>query len=394
MYMGHSTQLLTSYCQCLQERWDCYHKFGSISSSVFSEEISENDNVYRQCLREHCLDEIEPLDWQSQRRLLSSGGGILRATAVYSSTLGKHYLFFAPITALFWRVLLGYDSMVFVVVPHKLRNDRLVEFVFNKAREAGAAVWMLRSAQAHSDGLLAQLSRLYAALLPFSDRRFLLSSDVDMFPLPRASSIFPDAISDRNGSSILHLIGANLYPDNPSTPRMYPICYIGAVPSLWRELMDLPPPEAVPIDEGLSILRRSVVRELQAARHRFGASAWDLHGPGTIPWYHDQRLFAEKLAAWNGCPTRCHRVDRPLDRQFLADRLDRGRWKFNGAQKDLDSLVDAHVLRPGFEEDHWQKLLVLFRALLSTTQIRWLEDYRTEFMRMLSERKHLEAFWQ
>jgi hypothetical protein len=91
-------------------------------------------------------------------------------------------------------------------------------------------------------------------------------------------------------------------------------------------------------------------------------------------------------------------IDRPKDRQFVADRLDRGRWKFEGVQ-DLkvtttnvrivlnvdQGMVDAHILRPGMDSKNWPQLKKLLNAILTSEQIGWISKYITDFAPLLTE---------
>jgi hypothetical protein len=42
-------------------------------------------------------------------------------------------------------------------------------------------------------------------------------------------------------------------------------------------------------------------------------------------------MYSRELA-WSGHPKDCQKVNRPPDYQFLADRIDRGKWNFNGKE--------------------------------------------------------------
>ncbi len=79
-------------------------------------------------------------------------------------------------------------------------------------------------------------------------------------------------------------------------------------------------------------------------------------------------------------------INRPPDRQYLKDRLDRGRWKFDG-REDLKGMVDAHVLRPGYMDANWAKLRVLLRELLIDQEewYQWTDEYRNRFVQLLGD---------
>lgn len=91
-----------------------------------------------------------------------------------------------------------------------------------------------------------------------------------------------------------------------------------------------------------------------------------------------------------------------VPRSFGVDRLDRGRWRFDGVG-DLRHKIDAHLLRPGFidlgdqrpmlneqragfDDENWPKLLLLLQTLFKRDAAASYDtlnaiavDYRREF---------------
>ncbi len=175
-----------------------------------------------------------------------------------------------------------------------------------------------------------------------------------------------DHFHQRDPDKKVQLFYANAY-QHQKNEVMYPICYIGATVPVWKDIMKLRSGD----------VRQTILSQLDQATAEYGTE-WNAPGYG-VQWYYDQKLFGRRIAAWPGHPKDCQKINRPPDRQFLADRLDRGRWKFN-SKADLQGMIDAHILRPGFSDENWPRLKVLLEALLTKEQVRWVEMYKQQFV--------------
>ena len=110
---------------------------------------------------------------------------------------------------------------------------------------------------------------------------------------------------------------------------MYPICYIGMSPEMWRTVMRTG-------DDDVD-LSRFLHAMLRIGAERYGRQ-WTHAAKAASPqWYYDQIVFGEAIEQWSGHPSRCHRIDRAP----AMDRVDRGRWQFNG---NLQGKIDAHLV--------------------------------------------------
>lgn len=323
---------------------------------------------------------------------------------VFSTDTQDLYFFFTPITTLLWALNMDYDPLIFVVVPEHYKRGslqpqpqqgqqpqhNLIDYVLHKTEEAGGKVVLLHHKKGKeglvNDGTVSQVARLYAAGLSgiVKDEDYLLTSDVDMFPLSRQHFLQGDIATKK-----VHLFYANAYAHMKDT-IMYPLCYIGMKAKTWKEVMGITGTRnekenvkneewnAKAEEEGI-VVEELVLNAIEKGIERYGKDRWqNSHKQdGDVQWYFDQFLFGEKIASWPGHPEECQKIAR----YPFKDRLDRSKWNFNGNKEELDNLIDSHVVRPGFTEQNWIKLKQLL-AILLPHHIQWLQEYKEEFLRL------------
>eukprot|EP00727_Mastigamoeba_balamuthi_P012190 m51a1_g7594 hypothetical protein (426) ;mRNA; f:220289-221660 len=301
--------------------------------------------------------------------------GPYRRVAVFSTTIEPLYSFFAPITSLLWSSLQGYAPMLQLVLRDASETTRaeqeLADLVRSHSAAAGALVDEMRAPALwprDEVATLAQVARLYAflspALSPAVDA-YLLTTDADIWPVD--VGYFNDGLDP---GARLHVLYANAYAG--ARTLMYPICYLGANASAWREIMR---PRAT------GVLAASAA-EVADGRRAYG-EAWGVRDNARSPrWYYDQLLFGQRVAAWDGHPGRCQRVQRAPQR----DRIDQGALAFNGSARELAGKIDSHVLRPGHEAAQWRGLRKLLAVMLAPEQLAWVEGYRKKFNALVRSR--------
>jgi len=180
----------------------------------------------------------------------------------------------------------------------------------------------------------------------------------------------------RNANKEVQLFNANAY--SYSKEVMYPICYIGASTGTWKVIMG-----QRNISDNVSLHQR-IVGQLDKAVTQYGTEEWNKPGYG-VQWYYDQKLFGQQIGKWEGYPSKCEMINRPTQRQFLADRLDRGKWKMEG-KKDLEGMIDAHLLRPGYLEHNWKQLKLLLQELVTPSQLAWIQTYRDKYLQLYNHK--------
>lgn len=281
-----------------------------------------------------------------------------RSVAVISTTVDDLYLFFTPLTSLIWSYLMDYDVACVLVGPDP-RQSPLHFAVLNATLRVGVDVFWIPSVPDVPDATASQVARLFVPLL-YADDTYVLTSDNDMWNLDRAHF----AQRDADAGTVMLFYG-NAYPGR--VPPMYPICYIGMRAALWRTIMSNAVPalllRGAPLD--LDEVTRDIIR---AGERRYGAE-WNTANKAVSPrWYYDQILFGEAIDRWPGHPSKC----RIVVRRPGLDRLDRGRWQFRD-ERDLAGKIDAHLLRPGFNDENWPRLQRLWAALFRGADTRFVQ---------------------
>jgi hypothetical protein len=264
-----------------------------------------------------------------------------RRRVVLSATLDPVYSFFAPLTALVWRRVAAFEPLL-LLVGHEdeWRSHASAQRVLAEAVRYAEVVFVPRVSGA-SDHTLAQVARLCAGALDgVAEDDYLLVSDVDLWPL----SVQLDRAADP--SYAFHIFNADAYLPNEDR---FPMCHLGGRRAVWREVFSL--------DDGLP-----------AALARI---PWPADGD----WHFDERYATARLRAWPRFHQCCQLLARPA--RPGHGRLDRADWRFDGA---LDSLTDAHLLRPGFSDENWPRVHALLRALLGDDDFGAATAYRTRYV--------------
>lgn len=268
--------------------------------------------------------------------------------AVFSSDLNADYFFYLPLTAALWRHVAGYRPTVLLTgTCAEWRAHIQAAIALRHAREQGAEIHWIGPVAGHRSSTVAQVARLFAGALDEYEDSWLLTADVDMWPL---SAWFREA-----GVVTLHY--GNAYEHEP-VPK-WPLCYIGARASTWRQIMGL---SVMGLAAGP--LGSPIQRHLD--ERLAGADAWRA-------WNHDEVEFARRLTAWPGYPAQCAVV--PRRGCPPVDRIDRSAWP---AAPVAAGMVDAHLPRPGWVS--WPLVRPLI-AQAAPDLLPWADGYAEEFRR-------------
>jgi hypothetical protein len=280
---------------------------------------------------------------------------------VFSTNVIQDYAFLAPLTALMWRAIVGYQPIILCVGTPEQWNDREANpaghVALKAMQEVGAQVHHIPALEGHRDSTVAQVSRLFASALPLPESTYLITGDADMFPM---SKEFFTAV-DR--SKPMHVLFANAYMKDIGGGKLvpegkYPICYLGATVGTWRRVMQIPKAGG------------GLVNEL---RYQLDAGLGRDAGSDSA-WNYDEVLFMVRFAEWAG---RNQAQMRDRSGAPPRDRIDRGDW--NNAPP-IASASDAHLLRPAHRDDNWAKVRPLLEAKLTAAQMEWVDKYRAEFV--------------
>jgi hypothetical protein len=193
----------------------------------------------------------------------------------------------------------------------------------------------------HKQATYAQCSRLYGAALELDEQEILVTSDVDML-------VFQYPTWDNNKFSIY---GSDLVP-----PNQYPICYIIASVRKWREAFNI---------NGRSLQKclDDLVGVIEC--QDFRGCQWSLDQDHAFKHLQNQDKVLYKRAYPNT--------------QFATKREDRDSW---GNVNRFD-LFDAHLPRPGYTEDNFNKILSLLQEKYPNDSFEWLIKYREDYVKLL-----------
>jgi hypothetical protein len=269
--------------------------------------------------------------------------------AVIGCDANEAYSFFLPMTATLWRRL-GFtplfilvDQNAWMTPTHQLELDYLCD----------AHIAWAPPHTVERTATVAQVSRLFAANLPFihaNDQ--LITTDADTWPLGAWIG---------NASGELQLYNVNLYPLDPHwpAPAHFPMCYVAANASVWRELMG-----TAPFTVGL----HAALNSCQAGKPP------DV-SPQMWTWTFDERLLSERVTSWLGFPQRCVFIPR---NSSCFGEASINRYRFN-VPKTLAAFADAHLPRPGFA-DAWPQLRALLALAVGARAAEKWDRYRQEYV--------------
>ncbi len=267
--------------------------------------------------------------------------------AIISTNYDPKYVFFMPIVAWAWNKL---GVGVHFVIPSPFINggNALFEFV-RRNTFVGKEKWQtsLSIFNAPSDNhevTYTQVSRLFAAAdTQIPDDEILITSDCDM-------AVFGGFIYDQDGRFTVH--GADLVPQN-----QYPMCYISATASAWRNTF---------------VKGRTLQQCLDDA-----LAAENCTNMRSNLWARDQELL------WNGIsPTNPILINRAHPgTQFATKRYDRDD-AYILDRLSLDA-VDFHMNRPGYEQGNFEIILKIFQYHYPLENLDWMVEYRNSFVSLL-----------
>lgn len=270
---------------------------------------------------------------------------------IFSTDPTPMYFFYAPYTSIMWQAMAGYSPILLALknTDPNIPNNKRYQYTLDFCRDLGVQIVELEHHEGRPGSVIVQSSRLYAGALGLSDDTYVLTSDIDMWPLTT------HWFNEQDWSKKVHLFYANAY-----NHTKYAICYIGMHAPTWREVMKIAP--SMDINTAIK-------------------SQLDIHLPlnssSDDNWVYDERLFYGKISQWSGYPHNCHMIPRAINGQPVG-RIDRSAWHTN---YNPQVHVDAHLIRPGWSPENWPRLQPLLFKLIGHNKVYWeaLESYRKGF---------------
>lgn len=276
--------------------------------------------------------------------------------AILSTTYDDRYFFFLPIVAWSWNKI-GVDVINFLpAAASDTDYNKYLEWlprtnlIHNTIHDMGIKCeFQYFNCPDHKAATYAQCSRLYGACLDLPEDEILVTADVDM-------AIFGKYLFTKHAT--LDIYGADLVPEG-----QVPMCYVSAPVSYWRGIMDI---NGRNLQECLNELVGSIECE------HFRGNQWSLD-QGTLykQLFGLNKPLLHAYQHWRGRP----------GTQFAGNRVDRddNNWR----EYVNPSLIDAHLWRPGFSEENFEKILNLFEAMYPEEDFMWMIDYRNQYLKLI-----------
>jgi hypothetical protein len=251
------------------------------------------------------------------------------------------YAFFMPLTTMIWNKIIGYSPISIFIGSEDTWNQPKNKFIKEETQKYGRII-RIEPVAGMESSTMAQVSRLYAsALADLPESDYLLTGDVDMFPLDKKR------YHSQDFSQLFHVFNSDAYEGEEDR---YPMCYLGGTVKVWRQIMKI---------------KQLDIRE--------AVEDGIVTNPIEQPWNHDELSFYKHLSQSDIKYQKLPRVHTG----YNFGRLDRGGWK---QLNNLNGMVDAHLLRPG--SDHWGSIFHVIKLLCQKPEIEFANNYYKQYMKL------------
>ncbi len=342
------------------------------------------------------------IDWTT---LDFVSAGIRRRSAVIASSDTPKYAFYAPIAALFWKRIVGMETIFLAVGPlweadlalMKIKEHLIEQNVKIIPICSNISQIVLEFSNANSNNsesrveiplsTVAQVSRLLASrFLSLRSEDTLLTSDVEIIPLK--ASYFLSGFWQK---ADVHMMNTDccgplksIVDDQVEHIHQFPVSYVSGNFRFWstllQSLMNRMNAKEVqdPCDLIIEVLKTYLSNELERKILLKEIGIW------TFDQYILSHLLRTEFGkrenpVKQGIYTK--NKMRFLDSPYIDCRIDRECWHTD----DADISIDAHLLREGFFDKIWNSLQALFSLVLPQSDIEYLENYRNAMKKLLMQ---------
>lgn len=281
--------------------------------------------------------------------------------AVFSTTIDPLYSFFVPLVAYCWDYL-GINSICFrpFVAGTDMRNpatNNPIYDLINKYKPGSLHMKRIAVPSEYLHATWMQNVRLLAACSEIlQDYDMLITSDVDM-------AVFTDDMLPDDKDNI-RVFGVDLVPAD-----QYPMCYIAMKVSNWRRVMSLKS------GDYYELHLKELTKDMDVNQQTRGNQ-----------WGFDQGLAWSRIIDFIGKndDVAVEQVKRGTihgnGQGPALHRMDRDGWSV----PEGSAIFDAHLPRPGYEHNNFYKIYSLFNEMFPGEDLRWMIEYRNEFVKRLN----------
>ena len=259
--------------------------------------------------------------------------------AILSATDNPLYSFFIPITTWSWNRL-GIKTCVFI--PKQEYSNS-----FKLAIDETSIINHFYPFEAEPKRIptYSQVSRLFGSCIDEYKEEYLITGDIDL-------AVFSDLFSKADLNAI------NIYGEDLTNYTEFPLSFIGMPYSKWEQIFNTKGRTAQEcVSELIDPIEGENIRGEQ--------------------WSYDQ-WYATKKIKESGIEYNSHLRSKSNTNRTARNRADRDGWQY-----DVNGLVDAHLPRPGYEAENFNKILKLFKEVYPQENFDWMSDYRNLFVSLL-----------
>lgn len=263
--------------------------------------------------------------------------------AIISATENDLYSYPLPIVVWSWYKI-GIKSIVFVP---KSSGDKIE---LAKRYCDGMADFYTFDCEERKEATYSQTSRLFGATIGgLNDNDILICGDSDLAVFSNIFEQFKD--------EEVRVIGADLL-----APEMnqFPMCFIGMPVHKWKDIFDLH-------NKTLQQALDETVGQLQSISFR--GDFW-----GYDQWYAHKKIVESGVNVLKNSRAK-------MPERFACYRIDRD--DFYWEEKLNQPIIDAHLWRPLYTPENFNKLEKLLRYFYPLEDFSWLIDYTKKYITLL-----------
>ena len=280
--------------------------------------------------------------------------------AILSTTMDDLYLFNLPFAVYSWH-LVGAGSIIFRTAPRNSAEESKRQLVYRTISEFingedHQPIYHYIETDKNREATYMQCARLFAAaieVLQLDLDEILVTADADMCVFQ--PNYWPSAIAQDE----MTVIGSDLVDG-----WQVPMCYIKGSVRSWHKLSYI---YGKNVQQCLDELLGHIDTDNMRGNY----------------WCKDQETAARFLRRFHGSVQYIARTDGKSP--FATRRADRDGWP-NPIPLDI---LDAHLPRPGYTEENFNKIYNLFQTMYPEMDHSWMLTYLDEYLKLITWRASL-----
>lgn len=271
---------------------------------------------------------------------------------IFSVSANPIYDFWAPLTCVIWREVTTYDPFLILIDPvEKWVSTTRGKLIMDALEDIGQEKRMPSNIPKNPRILMSKLARWYACGLGVNRGDYLLTADIDIWPLQHEWFL-----QTQEGGAAMDFYYANAHENR----KQHATCYIGGLARMWQEMVGMNLQDGILTFEGA----------MERAHENLRLKSYEA-------WRSDEVYMASQIKSWTRYPKECNFIDRKGHPP--EDRIDRSSWPSHyvmaADKKWLEGKVDAHLPRAKMRiETLWTFVRPIFEAKCPA-MLDWADGY-------------------